>query len=494
MNRHTDRLFRKFLDNVPLSSKEELHVRGCPDCQRLRQIAHSVDRRIASAASELATDTLPDEIFGHRSATRRRYVGLVAAVVAVFAIALGVNVSRLAPASSSPMPSRTATPTVPTSASAAPSSTSDTQEKHVSWTTAQEVPDSGTVTDAIDWHGATLAVGWVNDSAGSTGAVWQLDSAQWERIAPDAAFGEVQLFAIGTISDSLVVLGQRPNSCPTRSGCRPETIVWTSTNGRTWDAGDNSGFRDGTAVAATATDLGAVAVGQADDGGHIWFSSTGDDWQDVALQDLAAGSTPRGVAHAGTRYVVVGLTGEGGSASGGVGTKPLSLPSAWWSDDGVTWHAAAVEGVMARGAEMTQVEAFGDGFLATGMDPETDPDVQTAPAVAWYSPDGESWTILGDIGDAVPGDFLAALSDGVLSLAAPSAGADGDPAESWISADGMTWVNAQASSEGSIPATSQSASGKPYVTSLLSVGDVVLAIGEDPQHQGSVVWVIRQEP
>ena len=141
-----------------------------------------------------------------------------------------------------------------------------------------------------------------------------------------------------------------------------------------------------------------------------------------------------GVAFAGGRLALVGL--EAPNSVVGDLQEPRAL--AWWSDDGLTWSSATVQG---SDSEFLDVVARkGGGFVAVGRAGER--------AAAWSSEDGADWVLT--TLPATPGSEQVAYSVVETEAALVAVGAeisfpdapgpreDSDAAV-WVLADGSEW-------------------------------------------------------
>jgi hypothetical protein len=170
---------------------------------------------------------------------------------------------------------------------------------------------------------------------------------------------------------------------------------------------------------------GLVAAGYVlpDFQGATWFSSNGADW--TVTDDFPDKTTLAAVAANDSRYVAVGLDGQGGIA--------------WDSSDGRTWQkTASVDAFAERPMRMTSVVPFKGGFVAGGY---RGTEFFTADAAFWTSPDGLTWTRSPDSA-ALKGARVAAIAAGGPGLVAVGEAGPADapgPAVVWTSADGVTW-------------------------------------------------------
>lgn len=225
---------------------------------------------------------------------------------------------------------------------------------------------------------------------------------------------------------------------------RTKATVWQSDDGRNWDrehldSAESGGSEDIKAVARTGD--GVVATGSAgrgpDTNAVIWRSSgeAGAEWDQVAPPEMTGEHEVWGFDIA---------AGNGGIVvAGGERAWGAVRPRLWHSPNGDDWEVVdgGDDGPFQQSGQETisEVTAFGDGFVAVGWD-RIDGEQN---GLAWYSPDGISWEAL----DApeLGGDGRQAL----LSVAATDTGVvaggyvaddsgQGQPVV-WHSEDGKTW-------------------------------------------------------
>lgn len=170
------------------------------------------------------------------------------------------------------------------------------------------------------------------------------------------------------------------------------------------------------------------------------------------------------VAASGGRYVVVGDSSDRVEEPG---------PPVYWSDDGVSWQAAAGA---PDSVNVTDVIAVAGAFLAVGVD-------QDGPA-AWRSADGDTWL---DASVTVDGrgefDALWGLTRTRLGLYAW--GFDGGRARLWRSEDGTAWAPVANRSVFDLPLTEGICAVRDFAGGLRATG-VEAARGSRQGHR--VVW------
>jgi hypothetical protein len=307
-----------------------------------------------------------------------------------------------------------------------------------------------TVYDSVRWNGRYVGVGRV-DLVDTTGHRWlpvfleSPDGINWD---------VVQELAAGDAWD--------PSGMPTQvvasddgllaiATWSPEEVappLWHSQDGRTWTpldsptwaagwsqgvgnvvmAGGPSGF-----VVIAPQQLGYCClpphrvetrnIGQSTDGQTWTWLTDAPVFQDAIFTDISA--TADG-------FVVTGRT-----PIRMMDDLPLGRPAAWFSQDGLTWVAADVEGAEVVNAQIGQVLVGADGLFATGVaTPDTMWWQRTS---AWASKDGRAWRLV----DGLDAGLLNArikLSDGnrMVILGADSLTATSLAA--WTSSDGLTWT------------------------------------------------------
>jgi hypothetical protein len=176
---------------------------------------------------------------------------------------------------------------------------------------------------------------------------------------------------------------------------------------------------------------GLVAVGWIFQGFHgdAWHSADGAVW--TLDGQLAEDSVLQAVAANDTRYVAVGLDGQGGTA--------------WSSSDGVRWQQTTSRDAFAASPlRLTAVAAWTGGFVAAGYEGT---EFGSARAAFWVSPDGMTWQRVPD-SDAFTDARPTAVTSGGPGLAAVGISGPADapgPGVVWTSGDGLHWTRVPAS-------------------------------------------------
>ena len=265
-------------------------------------------------------------------------------------------------------------------------------------------------------HGPLMALPSGRGFVGLGQAVWtSADGGSWRYAGDIGLPGSVEL---GFISDAVPTahawLGVGTIYKHDRLDSYRSAGVWTSHDGRTWqairppDAPYESHFD---AIAAGGPGFVVVGYGGGGDSGidGIWTSTGGGSWRRVLDSDVRGSFTFDVAADADGRLVVVG------AADGGL------RPAAWSSDDGIDWQRAPDGPAIAETGsvgEMRDVVALPDGgFAASGS-------LDGLPAL-WASADGTAWQrvplgpaaerALSSVGSSAFSSIV--VSDGALVLA-----------------------------------------------------------------------------
>lgn len=331
-------------------------------------------------------------------------VGALAAIATVLLLAVLIRGSadeNVGDASGSPVPSasvRTSepapsmTPEAPASSSptstpqptGAPSGTPAAGTTDLVWTTTRSEPASGglSMADAVTLLGDRyVAVGVEFDQPlpnfGPTpphrARVWtSRDGRSWDAVDLGPGFDNVRLGTPFVRPDgSLLSIGAR--GVVSEFGiAEPETAAWTTTDGLTWTEIDPplEGFLVSTIEQGARGMLAAVRPSSSSDVHELWLSTDGQAW--VRVHSLEA------------NYIDIGAGDEGFAAVGWIGDddgRPISIASA----DGRTW----IDGRPPAFSPYLEVASLGGDWVVV------DDPGGTAPT--WFSANGLDWAARGEI-------------------------------------------------------------------------------------------------
>ncbi len=158
----------------------------------------------------------------------------------------------------------------------------------------------------------------------------------------------------------------------------------------------------------------------------VWSSTDGSTWESIAA--------PGSFGAPNQRFVVLGFAddGNGGLVAVGDGFAAGSkvVATAWHSHDGRTWSPATVD--VPNDTEMIGLAERPGAMVSAGN------------GVAWFSPDGSSWTavVLPNATGYIPRAVRAWA--GGFAIVAVSTGTDPRHTKAWTSSDGKTWTEAAA--------------------------------------------------
>ena len=217
--------------------------------------------------------------------------------------------------------------------------------------------------------------------------------------------------------------------------------------------------RDGTAVVVTSAEGGGLAG---------WASTGGGPFEAVDL----------GPAVRGQGQVSAVAAGPAGFLAMGSAYDEGFLPKVWRSSDGRAWELVDAATGLDRPADVLDVAATDDGWVAvgalrTGADPASGPFA----GVAWHSTDGTSWTLT----ELPPGADAEVRSVAAVGEQVVATGDVGGQPAAWRSEPGGSWERldvAVAGGEGIGPLADVAARGDRLVAT---------ASAEDADFQRSVV-------
>jgi hypothetical protein len=186
--------------------------------------------------------------------------------------------------------------------------------------------------------------------------------------------------------------------------------LWSSPDGRQWERlAMPTAFTSGRALTIDGGGAGFVALGvRADDRTQaIWTSATGRSWASRPLPTVSSGTLVLDqVASVDGGFVLVGSV----LGDEGCGGAAHIRSAAWFSKDGSAWVRATLPGASTDPAATLQVQRLMGRVLVLQLLPgdEVNPH-------AWISPDGRTWTSVGDVSTDI---VWASVSDGVHSVQA----------------------------------------------------------------------------
>jgi hypothetical protein len=254
--------------------------------------------------------------------------------------------------------------------------------------------------------------------------------------------------------------------------------AWTSPDGADWSihAMGTTGFTFPVALSAGG-DGTLVAVGRAGQAPVAWTSLDGLAWQRHSVPALGDGDVAE-------RMTTIVSTPHGYLAGGSAGPELFERHARFWTSvDGSDWQPAPDDPAAFDNAEVRAIAPFGDGLVAVGVVGKVQ---QPTGAVAWTSADGHSWTRVDDP-SFVGGVAVAITTAPFGGLVAVGSDLDRREAVAWTSPDGHHWTRAPGEPSRQWPG------GYAWMTDIVSIGDAVIAIGEDQglQRGTATSWVSR---
>jgi hypothetical protein len=296
-----------------------------------------------------------------------------------------------------------------------------------------------------------VAVGVAEALGRQRGQAWfSADGTQWERIGPDALFDNVAFIDVAAGPGGFVALADLVGDA--RPPNRPRLVLLRSPDGRRWERiPDVSGVPQGYAGAIGGGPSGYVAVGYRDPepGPILLVSADGLDWR--LVDPATAGDVSGGV------YAPIAVD-DGWLAVG----SPGGALSMLRSDDGATWAATTVEGSDTNGINLSRVLRGPHGLIATGLAGDGCGPFSSCPgwAVAWWSADGAAWgRIVGLDSGIAQGALTVHPERGFVAVTGSSG---------WSSPDGWTWSPLGDISDGGSGAVDVAVRGDR----LVAVGDL----------------------
>jgi hypothetical protein len=301
--------------------------------------------------------------------------------------------------------------------------------------------------DLVEWNGEFVGVGSISHG-------FQCEEAAFFRSGDGVDWAVTDTFSSGdefistmcpdhvvATSDGLLAIGQR------RMWSSTDGIAWTQIDSPTWRALWTDDMPQLRAVASGVSGVVAIGTDLASGESIVAHSANGEAWQRVVLP---ANELPivRDVVAYGGGFVIGGRDGEpDGEASA---QHPAVVPgdgrpAVWYSLDGVSWSAAAVEGDHVQGATLTRILVGSHGLFGVGINVPSDwyvaPNYETGDIVtAWASSDGRSWEVVGAFGrDLPPMAMLASDGTNMVGLGLRQESAGQEPT-GWASVDGFHWT------------------------------------------------------
>jgi hypothetical protein len=212
------------------------------------------------------------------------------------------------------------------------------------------------------------------------------------------------------------------------------TVIWTSIDGRRWEAVPQSpdlvdaGMAD---LVAAGRRLVAVGRGNTTDVDNLvaaaWVSEDGVTWR----------RTAGGPDMEGGQLIDVIQTDDGFLAIGGI--VAADAAAVWTSPDGETWQRAAAADPDLEHAFMWAVTQGGPGFVAVGWRRNPEPDL-----AVWTSTDGQDWALAPDPPGAAgfEGRDVAEIGGSLVMVGGLVTGGE---VAAWVSSDGKRWEAADPS-------------------------------------------------
>jgi hypothetical protein len=272
----------------------------------------------------------------------------------------------------------------------------------------------------MSWQGSFIGidVADLNDGTSETVVASSPDGGKWTVLAigAEAPFTNLQIGRVAATPSGLVAVGTigeqdcHNDSTPNRV-CDPATVmVWTSTDGRTWDGmGNEAIFGEATITDVAYGPHGLVAVGNT---GFLkpamWTSADGTAWTRLdSLGPQFGGAILSAIMSDADRYILSGSVGD--PPCGVVGCYSF-IPTIWTSPDGRSWSKASMEQPKGPAQDAGRVYVTRAGFLAVGWqygapgyehiytwestsELPLNPDQARA---AWTSSDGRTWRLIAE--------------------------------------------------------------------------------------------------
>jgi hypothetical protein len=302
------------------------------------------------------------------------------------------------------------------------------------WTTADGVasadPGDGEQAVAVTvGPQGFVAVGYRDEGDTRDGLGWfSADGNSWTRVGAKGVFDGVEMLDVTAGPQGFVALGMGTDAV----GDRPHAVFFRSPDGRTWQRIAGVGGADDTYPTSLTGDANGIVAMGIDDAGEtvVWHSSDGRTFDRGTLKDPALGELT-------DPHALLG----GYVALGSENAPPVLLQS----DDALTWTHTPID--PASQAVATRVVPIDGGYVVQGMwDPGCDQaatDCQQR-SIGWWSADGKGWTRLPDqdtpIGNGAS-IVVPAGDHGIVAI---------DGASAWASPNGWGWQPLPEPSDGSM--------------------------------------------
>lgn len=314
----------------------------------------------------------------------------------------------VAPTSTGAVSTQSATATTPTS-------TTDTVIESVPQSTNPVAPTSTTA--PIPTTGPTTT----QPGTLSTRATLPMPAGFLQVPFDAEAFDGAVMADVAAAGPGLVAVGTSLHNSPT---------FWTSEDATNWSRHEVKGSDVAQfAWSVTAGGPGVVAVGADEfETAAVWTSENGVDWMRAPQQDSLEEAEMRGVTSFEGALVAVGRASKNAE-----GDRSAVV---WNSSDGVNWtRVPRDEDVFGGGASMWDVTVAGPGLVAVGGDRQA--------SLVWTSRDGISWDrVHREIHEEpfLDDTFMYAVAATEELIVAGGFDMEGEGANMWTSADGLTWL------------------------------------------------------
>jgi tRNA A-37 threonylcarbamoyl transferase component Bud32 len=363
------------------------------------------------------------------------------------------------------------------------------------WTPSYETESSGLVgaaiTDAVLAGDAVLAVGHAPPGSqplgtGDNAAVWRTeDGRQWFRVgrASLAEAGDQRMIAVTTLGELVIAVGRSDS----------DSAVWVSDDvGETWSRSDDPDLaaaglqqmRDVATVGSELVAVGTTGLPQQQDAA-VWTSTDGRSWDAVssAAFDIEGDQELFALRAADDLVIAAGISYE---VPGDIDAAVWTLASGTWSRVPAETLAGPVDEVMLDVAEV----GAGGPFVAVGCEAvgvRCDTDVEESDAAVWTSADGFEWARVpaeGRLGGEGVQVMRAVITyrDALIAVGTAGGPLGDEDGGVWTSLDGVQWRAPRQSS--------------PNVTALGGRGDQTLRAVIEYRRHGITLFgfgVVQQD-